>query len=76
MENKILVTGATGNIGKEIVKLLKAENANFVAATTKGEVIEGVETVKIDFADKESLKKAMQGISTLFFVLPSSAIPN
>jgi len=71
MENKILITGSTGNIGKEIVKLLKANNANFVAGTTKGEAIEGVETVKVDFADKESLKKAMQGITTLFFVLPS-----
>ena len=28
MENKILVTGATGNIGIEVIKLLKAKNAN------------------------------------------------
>ncbi len=71
MENKILVTGATGNIGREIVKLLKAKNANFVAGTTKGEVIEGVETVIADFSNIESLKKAMNGISTLFLLLPS-----
>ncbi len=71
MNNKILITGATGNIGKEVVKLLKAKNANFVAGTTKGEDIEGVETVKANFSDNESLKKAMQGISTLFLLLPS-----
>ncbi len=71
MENKILVTGATGNIGKKIIKLLKSKNANFVAGTTKGEKIEGVETVLADFSDIESLKNAMQGISTLFLLLPS-----
>jgi len=71
MENKILVTGATGNIGKEVINLLKAKNANFAAGTTSGETIEGVETIKLDFADKASLEKAMQGITTLFLLLPS-----
>ena len=71
MENRILITGATGNIGIEIIKLLKTTNANFVAGTTSGEAIEGVETVKADFADKESLRIAMQGITTLFMLLPS-----
>ena len=71
MENRILVTGATGNIGKEVVKLLKAENADFITGTTKGETIEGIKTVKADFSDKESLIKAMQGITTLFMLSPS-----
>jgi len=71
MENRILVTGATGNIGIEVIKLLKTKNANFVAGTSNGEAIDGVETVKADFADKESLKTAMQGITTLFMLLPS-----
>ena len=71
MENKILVTGATGNIGKEVVKLLREKGANFVAGTIGDDAIEGVETVKADFADKDSLDKAMQGISILFMVLPN-----
>ncbi len=71
MDNKILITGATGNIGIEIIKLLKTTNANFVALTKKDDVIEGVESVKADFADPESLKNAMKGISTLFLLLPS-----
>ncbi len=71
MENKILVTGATGNIGSEIVRQLKAKNANFVAGTTSGEAIEGIETITLDFADKASLEKAMEGITTLFMLLPS-----
>ncbi len=71
MKNKILVTGATGNIGKEVINLLKAKNANFVAGTTSGKAIEGVETIKLDFSDKTSLGRAMQGVSTLFMILPS-----
>ena len=71
MESKILVTGATGNIGKGVVELLKSKNANFVAGTTNGDPIVGVKTVKADFVDKDSLEKAMQGITTLFMVLPN-----
>jgi len=71
MENKILVAGASGNIGREIIKLLKAKNADFIAATTSGNSIDGINTVKLNFADKDSLKNAMHGISTLFLLLPS-----
>ncbi|MBU8934276.1 MAG: SDR family oxidoreductase [candidate division Zixibacteria bacterium] len=70
MKNGILITGATGNIGSNIVRLLKNKGADFVAGTS-GKAIDGVESVSIDFADVASLEKAMQGISTLFMVLPS-----
>ncbi len=68
MAGKILVTGATGNIGGEIVRLLKEENADFVAATSSRS-IDGVDSVALNFADTQSLEAAMQGISTLFMVL-------
>jgi len=68
MKNQILITGATGNIGGEIVRLLEKRNADFVAATSSRS-IEGVDSVTLDFADTQSLEKAMQGISTLFMVL-------
>jgi len=70
MKNKILVMSATGNIGSNIVKLLKEKGANFVATTSADSIIEGVSSVSIDFADVTSLEKAMQGISTLFMLLP------
>ncbi len=70
MKNKILVTGATGNVGSHIVRLLKDRGADFVAGTS-GNAIDGIESVSIDFADVASLEKAMQGISTLFMVLPN-----
>ncbi len=68
MAGKILVTGATGNIGGEIVRLLKEKNADFVAATNNRS-IEGVDSVALNFADTQSLEAAMQGVSTLFMVL-------
>jgi len=71
MENKILVTGATGNIGKEIINLLKAKDVNFITGTTSGEAIADAKTVKADFSDKDSMKTAMQGITTLFMLSPS-----
>ncbi len=68
MKDKILVTGATGNVGGEIVRLLREIDADFVAATT-GDSIEGVETVVLNFADQQSVEAALQGVSTLFMVL-------
>ncbi len=68
MAGKILVTGATGNIGGEIVRLLKEKNADFIAGTNSRS-IEGVDSVALDFADVQSLETAMQGVSTLFMVL-------
>ena len=70
MNNKILVTGATGNIGRNVVELLKEKGADFVAATS-GNAIEGLNSVSMNFADMASLEKAMNGISTVFMVLPS-----
>ncbi|MCK5148170.1 NAD-dependent epimerase/dehydratase family protein [bacterium] len=70
MENKILVTGATGNIGKEVVKLLSEKDANF-AAVANDKIIDNVETVSVNYAEITSLKKAMEEISTLFMVLPN-----
>ena len=71
MGNKILITGSTGNIGTEIIKLLKTKNVDFVAGTTSGQSIDGAKTVKFDFADSDSMKNALQGITTLFLLLPS-----
>jgi len=68
MAGKILVTGTTGNIGGEIVRLLKERNVDFIAAT-RSRSINDVNSVSLDFADPQSLEAAMQGVSTLFMVL-------
>jgi uncharacterized protein YbjT (DUF2867 family) len=69
MSNKILVTGATGNVGSHIIRLLQDKGVDFVAGVNSG-TIEDVASVSIEYTDVASLEKAMQGISTLFMVLP------
>ena len=69
MENKILVTGATGNIGCHIVRLLKNRGADFVIGTNTTST-DGVDSVSIDFADVASLEEATQDVSTVFILLP------
>ena len=71
MDNNILITGATGNVGSEIVKQLKAKNIDFIAGTTNGETIADIKTIKFNFADNDSIKNALKGITTLFLLLPS-----
>lgn len=69
-QHRILVTGATGNIGRELVIALNAKGADFVAASSKPLDIPGVPTVQADFASVESLTRAFNGIHTLFLLLP------
>jgi len=70
MGNKILVTGSSGNIGNHIVQLLKNTKADFIVGTSSNPT-DGINSVSIDFADIASLEKAMQGISTLFMLMPA-----
>lgn len=71
MSNKILVTGATGNIGSALVQDLKAAGADFAVMTSKpGATITGVETRHGNFDSVESLTNAFKGIDTLFLLFP------
>lgn len=73
MSHTILVTGATGNIGRELVAQLKAAGANVIASSNSGRAVEGVETRRADLADAASLAHAFRGIDTLFLLLPLQA---
>lgn len=71
MSNKILVTGASGNIGQPLVAELKSRNADFAVVRSKsGTPIDGVETRVADFSDVASLTAAFRGIDTLFLLFP------
>lgn len=74
---KILVTGATGNLGGKIVEFLatKIEAANIIAGTTnptsekaQALVAEGFEVRKTDFEDQTSLVAAFTGVDKVFIV--------
>lgn len=75
----ILVTGAGGTIGGEVVKQLKLAGAPFrvgfrTPAKAQAAKAEGLETVLFDFASRSSLASAMRGADTLFLL--SGNIPD
>ena len=67
----ILVTGATGNIGRQVVEHLVKRGADvraLVRDPSKAGFPAGVSVVQGDFLDVDSLRKAMSGVSTLFLL--------
>lgn len=71
MTAKILITGATGNNGKEILRLLSEKGIATRAmarSLSKATQLPDVEWVEGDFSDKTSLINAMQGIERAFIV--------
>jgi uncharacterized protein YbjT (DUF2867 family) len=73
--NTILVTGATGTVGNEVVKQLTPSGHIIKAAvhTHKAEYLRQfpqVDTVNIDFADPVTISNALIGVDRLFLVTP------
>lgn len=71
----ILITGATGGIGGEVCKLLKAAGTPFRAMGRKQEQVDtfkkqGIDAVLGDFDRPETLAAAMQGCDTMFLITP------
>jgi uncharacterized protein YbjT (DUF2867 family) len=75
MSHRILVTGATGHVGSELVRVLQQRKADFaVMASPSGRSAPGVLAVEGDFADRASLERAFRGFDVLFLLLP--LVPN
>jgi uncharacterized protein YbjT (DUF2867 family) len=67
----ILVTGATGNIGRNVVEQLAKRGASvraLVRDPSKAKFPGGVEVVQGDLLDVDSLRAAMKGATTLFLL--------
>ncbi|PDT08984.1 SDR family oxidoreductase [Rhizobium sp. M1] len=68
---RILVTGGTGTVGRELVQALTHFKLDFsVMSSTAVQSANGVSYVQGDFADIESLKQVFQGYDRLFLLLP------
>ena len=70
----ILVTGATGNIGREVVRLLVDAHENVFAGSRTGKEQQGAAGRPVDFENVDSLTAAFRGIDTLFLLFP--LVPN
>ena len=67
----ILVTGATGTVGRQVVEQLAKRGAHvraFVRDPAKAGFAAGVEVVQGDLLDIDSLRSAFSGVSTLFLL--------
>ena len=72
---KVLVTGASGNVGSYLVKELLNRGERVVAATTNIEKINKlfdnqVEPVFFDFTNKSTYDKALEGVDRVFLMRP------
>ena len=70
----ILITGASGTVGSEVLKQAVAARLNIRAAYTSSGKAKaapaGVETVLMDYARPESIRAALNGIEKVFLVGP------
>jgi uncharacterized protein YbjT (DUF2867 family) len=68
----ILITGASGTVGRAVLEEIRKSGKPYKAMYRNAEdtrkVLPGIPTVLADFADKNSLKPALQGIATAFVV--------
>lgn len=73
--SKVLVTGATGKVGSEVVKQLAAKGVAVRAAAhhpEKAQELAGdnVEIVKFDYSDPTSVAAALEGVDKIFLMSP------
>jgi uncharacterized protein YbjT (DUF2867 family) len=72
---KILITGATGNVGSAVLDILSSTDANLRALVhdePKAQSLSdrGVEAILGDFLDPESLAPALEGVGTVLLITP------
>lgn len=65
---KTLVIGASGNVGSELVRLLKANHHEVVEASSRNELKQG--QVQLNILTQAGIEKAFEGISKAFFLSP------
>ncbi|GAA3436266.1 SDR family oxidoreductase [Kutzneria kofuensis] len=74
----ILVTGATGTVGSEVLRLLARRGAPLRAMTRNRlpSVEAGVEVVHADYEDPEALRRAAAGVESVFLLTaPGAWVP-
>ncbi len=73
MSEKILVLGATGNVGKPLVEQLVKQGEK-VKAASRGAVSVPAESVRFDFGDPTTFGPAFEGVNRAFFLVPTGTL--
>lgn len=71
MTGRSLVLGATGHVGRPLVRTLVAAGADVVAASRSGAPVEGAPGVRFDFAEAGSVAAALDGVDRVFVLAPT-----
>jgi uncharacterized protein YbjT (DUF2867 family) len=80
-DEEILVTGATGTVGLEVVKTLSKEGASIRAGSPSAQQsedlrkLQNVETTTLDYHNHSSMVKAIEGVQKIFLVTPGFDMP-
>lgn len=72
----ILITGASGNVGKEVLKQIAQTGAKVRAAyqpSSRSAAPSGVEIATVDYNQPETLRIALEGVDRVFLVGPPTA---
>lgn len=67
-KNQILVVGASGTVGSEIVRLLRA--GGHAVRTTTSKATSGANAVQVNLATGEGLRAAFEGVERAFLLSP------
>lgn len=70
MSKKILVLGATGNVGHPLVQALLRKGEQVKAASRTGKPVAGAESVVFDYARPETFPVAFEGVDRAYVMLP------
>ncbi|MCB2295662.1 SDR family oxidoreductase [Clostridium algoriphilum] len=74
MDNKILLTGVTGNVGSAVVNYLKSINIDFIAGVRDIERSkhqdDSIQYIHFDFQDTITYETALHGVKKVFLVRP------
>lgn len=71
MAGKILVIGATGNIGTPLVAELVKKGERVKAASRSGKAVAGAESVAFDLADASTFPAAFDGVDRAYVMVPT-----
>lgn len=72
MTKKVLILGASGNIGKPLIQSLLKQGAAVQAASRHGHDIEGAKGIKFDFNSPETFLKTGKGVTDIYVMFPTT----